>query len=151
MVVVRDLHGEPTPWPLFGATMREQLPQVRAVYAYPLYFGDYVLGTLDVLGVRPRVLSEEDAARGQDAADAVAEALLPVHTKLLKGHEEPGWEPAEVVRAHWFDTFRAIGVLAARRGMAPDDALALMRARAFGTGQTLSEITADILGRPSAS
>ncbi|MGW0333198.1 GAF and ANTAR domain-containing protein [Streptomyces sp. NPDC003011] len=151
LVVVDDLHRQPTPWPLFGATMREQLPEVGAVYAYPLYFGDYVLGTLDVLGCRPRALSEEAAAQGQGVADAVADALLPVHTKLLKGHKAPDWEPAEVVRAHWFDTFRAIGVLAARQGVAPEDALALMRARAFGTGQTLSDITADILGRPSAS
>ncbi|MDO0925731.1 GAF and ANTAR domain-containing protein [Streptomyces sp. TG1A-8] len=150
-VLVRDLHGAPTPWPLFGATMREQLPQVRSVYAFPLFFGDYVLGSLDVLACHPHTLAEDVAEQGQDVADAVAEALFRVHTKLLTGDEPPDWEPAGIVRAHWFDTFRAIGVLAARQGVTTEDALALMRARAFGTGRTLADITTDILGGPTAT
>ncbi|MFG2768070.1 hypothetical protein [Streptomyces rubiginosohelvolus] len=50
-----------------------------------------------------------------------------------------------MVRAHWADTHRAIGVVAVKEEMNTDDALALMRAQAFATGQTLAELTADIL------
>jgi hypothetical protein len=75
-------------------------------------------------------------------------ALHGSPAETVPGHQAPDWEPAEVVRVHWFDTFRAIGVLAARQGVAPGDALALMRARAGGPGQTLADVTADILGRP---
>ncbi|MGW0549633.1 GAF and ANTAR domain-containing protein [Streptomyces altiplanensis] len=147
-VVVNDLHGAPTPWPLFGASMREQLPEVRAVYAFPVYFGDYVLGSLDVLGLRPDALDEDAVKQGPQVADAVAAALVPAREQLITGKEAPVWEPVDVVRAHWFDTRRAIGMVAARRGVGPEDALALMRARAFSTGRTLAHVTADILGRP---
>ncbi|MGV9755768.1 MULTISPECIES: ANTAR domain-containing protein [Streptomyces] len=51
----------------------------------------------------------------------------------------------QVVRAHWFDTWRAVGALAARRRISPEDALALMRAEAFRTGRSLPDITTDIL------
>ncbi|MFF8974858.1 ANTAR domain-containing protein [Streptomyces sp. NPDC014995] len=67
---------------------------------------------------------------------------------LLTGAQAPTWEPEAVVRAHWFDTARAIGVLVARRGLTADDALALMRAEAFRSGKSLADITADILGDP---
>lgn len=147
-VVVDDLHGTPTPWPLFGASMREQLPGVRAVYAFPVYFGDYVLGALDLLAFRPDVLGEATVKQGPHVADAVAAALLPARAELITGKEAPAWEPVEVVRAHWFDTRLAIGKVAARRGLSPEDALALMRADAFRTGKTLTDITAGILGRP---
>jgi AmiR/NasT family two-component response regulator len=49
---------------------------------------------------------------------------------------------------HWFDTWRAVGVLAARSRITPEDALALMRAEAFGTGRSLTDITQNILEDP---
>lgn len=145
-VVVNDLEHTPTPWPLFGASMREKLPQVRAVYAFPVYFGDYVLGSMDLLYLRRDALPEDAVEQGLEVADAVATALLPVRTRLFSGKEAPAWEPAEQVRAHWFDTHRAIGMVASHRGLGVEDALALTRARAFCTGRTLADVTAEILG-----
>ncbi|MFI6208064.1 GAF and ANTAR domain-containing protein [Streptomyces sp. NPDC051041] len=147
-VAVDDLDGEPTPWPLFGATMRERLPQVRSVYALPLFFGDYVLGTADLLALRPHALDADALREASRVADAVTAALLPTRQMLLTGTRAPAWEPEEVVRAHWFDTARAIGALVSRRGVAPEDALALMRAEAFRTGRSLADITADVLRDP---
>ncbi|MDN3296374.1 GAF and ANTAR domain-containing protein [Streptomyces ficellus] len=147
-VIVDDLDHEPTPWPLFGANMREKLPQVKAVYAFPVYFGDYVLGTMDLLALRPRALPEDAVRQAPEVADAVAAALLPARRQLLSGMEAPAWEPTEDIRAHWFDTHRAVGMVASHKEISPEDALALMRARAFRTGRTLADITADILGQP---
>ncbi|MFI0168553.1 GAF domain-containing protein [Streptomyces sp. NPDC017095] len=147
-VAVDDLAGEPTPWPLFGATMGEKLPQVRSVYALPLFFGDYVLGSIDLLGLRPRALDEEGLERASHVADAVTAALLPVREVIITGSRPPAWDPEPVVRAHWFDTARAVVALAARRQSSHGDALAVMRAEAFRTGQTLADITADILRDP---
>ncbi|MEU9984206.1 GAF and ANTAR domain-containing protein [Streptomyces sp. NPDC050856] len=147
-VVAEDLPGTPTPWPLFGASMREQLPEVHAVYAFPVYFGDYVLGSLDVLALRPGTLGEATMRQGPHVADAVAAALVPARAQLITGGEAPDWEPEDIVRAHWFDTRRAVGTVAARRGLGPEEALALMRAQAFRTGQTLAAITAEVLSRP---
>ncbi|MET9801690.1 GAF and ANTAR domain-containing protein [Streptomyces sp. NPDC006368] len=147
-VIVEDLDRTPTPWPLFGASMREKLPRVKAVYAFPVYFGDYVLGSMDLLGLRHDALSEDALQQAPEVTDAVAAALVPAREHLLTGKEAPTWEPADETRAHWFDTHRAIGIVASRQGVNAEDALALMRARAFGTGRTLADITADILGHP---
>ncbi|WP_307161362.1 GAF and ANTAR domain-containing protein [Streptomyces rishiriensis] len=147
-VTVQDLRHEPTPWPLFGASMREQLPEVEAVYAFPVYFGDYVLGSMDVLGLSGDTLNEDTLAQGTHVAEVVATALMKVRALLLTGGENPAWEPTDMVRAHWSDTRRAIGVEASRQEVSREDALALLRARAFLTGRTLADVTADVLGRP---
>ncbi|MFD6171964.1 GAF domain-containing protein [Streptomyces coeruleorubidus] len=147
-VAVNDLREELTPWPLFGATMREKLPQVGSVYALPVFFGDYVLGTVDLLALRPQALSKEALEEASQVADAVAAALLPTRDMIITGAQAPTWEPEEVVRSHWFDTARAVGALATRRRLAPENALALMRAEAFRTGKSLSDITRDILRGP---
>ncbi|OUD01079.1 GAF domain-containing protein [Streptomyces swartbergensis] len=147
-VAVNDLREELTPWPLFGATMREKLPQVGSVYALPVFFGDYVLGTVDLLALRSQALSKEALEQASHVADAVAAALLPTRDMIVTGAQAPTWEPEEVVRAHWFDTARAVGALATRRRLSPENALALMRAEAFRTGKSLSDITRDILRDP---
>ncbi|NEY32349.1 GAF domain-containing protein [Streptomyces sp. PRKS01-65] len=147
-VAVDDLRAGVSPWPLFGAGMRERLPQVESVYALPVFFGDYVLGSIDLLALRAHALDEEALEEASLVADAVAAALLSTRDMIITGSRPPAWEPEELVRAHWFDTARAVGALAAARGLAPEDALALMRAEAFRTGGTLADITRDVLRRP---
>lgn len=132
-------------WPLFTVGFRERHPDVQAVHAFPLWFGDYILGAVDIATRTPGGLTDHTIEQAADAADAVADALLPAQQLLLEQDEYPPWEPVNVVRAHWADTHRAIGVVAVKEEMSTDDALALMRARAFATGQTLAELTADIL------
>ncbi|MEU6809309.1 GAF and ANTAR domain-containing protein [Streptomyces sp. NPDC046831] len=148
---VDDLRHELTPWPLFGATMREKLPHVRSVYGLPLFFGDYVLGSVDLLAHRPHALGAEALEEASEVADAVSAALLQIRGTLLSGDRAPAWEPEEVVRTHWFDTARAIGTLVSRQGLTPENALALIRAEAFRTGRSLADITTDILRQPPAA
>ncbi|MFF9897938.1 GAF and ANTAR domain-containing protein [Streptomyces longispororuber] len=147
-VALDDLWRDLTPWPLFGAEVREKLPQVRSVYGFPLFFGDYVLGSVDLLAYDAHALDAEALEEAAAVADAVTAALMPTREMLLTGSDAPSWEPEEVVRAHWYDTSRAVGALAARRGIAPEDALALLRAEAFRTGRSLADITADVLRDP---
>lgn len=147
-VAVHDLRHELTPWPLFGATVRQQLPQLESVYALPVFFGDYVLGTIDLLALRPHALGDETLDQASQVADAVAAALMTTREMLLTGTRAPAWEPEEVVRAHWFDTTRAIGTLVARQGLTAGDALALMRAEAFRSGQSLSDVASAVLRDP---
>lgn len=147
-VAVNDLRHELTPWPLFGAAMREKMPQVESLYALPFFFGDYVLGTVDLLALRPHALSTEALSQTSAVADAVTAALMTTREMIITGSRAPAWEPEEVVRAHWFDTARAVGALAAQRGLTREDALAVMRAEAFRTGKSLADITTAILGDP---
>ncbi|MGW0500942.1 GAF domain-containing protein [Streptomyces sp. NPDC003007] len=120
-VAVDDLRQELTPWPLFGAMACEKLPGVGSVYALPLFFGDYVLGSVDLLATRPRALGEDALEQASHVADAVTAALMPTREMLLTGNDAPAWEPEQVVRAHWFDTSRAVGALAARRQIGEDE------------------------------
>ncbi|GHE96595.1 transcriptional regulator [Streptomyces fumanus] len=147
-VAVDDLRHEVTPWPLFGASVREKLPRVVSVYALPLFFGDYVLGSVDLLARRAHALDAHDLEQAEEVAEAVSAALMSTRDMLLSGGRPPAWEPEEIVRSHWFDTARAVGALASRQGLAPEDALARMRAEAFGTGRSLADITAGILRDP---
>jgi hypothetical protein len=132
-------------WPLFVSAFHDRYPDVEAVHAFPLWFGDYILGSLDVATRTPGGLPAETIEQVAAATDALSTALLPAQQLLLEQDEYPPWEPADVVRAHWSDTHRAIGVVAVKEEMNTDDALALMRAQAFATGRTLAEITAGIL------
>src|SRR4051794_19053865 len=147
-VAVDDLRHDVTPWPLFGTSVREKLPEVASVYALPMFFGDYVLGSEDLLALRTHALDEQELEEAADVAEAVSAALMSTREMLLSGGRPPAWEPEEIVRAHWFDTARAVGALASRQGIAPENALAHMRAEAFRTGRSLADITVDILLDP---
>ncbi|CAM5645824.1 Transcriptional regulator with GAF, ATPase, and Fis domain OS=Streptomyces griseomycini OX=66895 GN=FHS37_006552 PE=4 SV=1 [Streptomyces griseomycini] len=128
--------------------MRQQLPQLESVYALPVFFGDYVLGTIDLLALRSHALGDETLNQASQVAEAVAAALMTTRDMLLTGTQAPAWEPEKVVRAHWFDTTRAIGTLVARQGVTAEDALALMRAEAFRTGRSPSDIASAVLRDP---
>jgi hypothetical protein len=132
-------------WPLFVAALREKRPDIGAVHAFPLWLGDYVLGSMDLACRDPAGMPADAVAEAAEAVEAVCLALIPAQRLLLEDDESPPWEPADVIRAHWSTTHRAVGVVAARHNTGVDDALALMRARAFATGRTLAEVTAAIL------
>ncbi|MDQ0779404.1 hypothetical protein QF026_007870 [Streptomyces aurantiacus] len=146
--VASGLREHVTPWPFFGATVVEQLPEVGAVCAFPLRIVDQTLGSMELFTRADDGLDASSLDAGAQVADAVAKALLPAHGELFDSSVSPQWQPTDVVRAHWSSTHQAIGVVAARFGLSVDGALATMRAEAFRTGQTLAEITATVLKRP---
>ncbi|MEU9187164.1 hypothetical protein AB0D14_22010 [Streptomyces sp. NPDC048484] len=137
-----------TPWPFFGATVVEDLPEVGAVCAFPMRAAEQTLGSMELFTRADGGLDAPSMRVGAQVADAVVRALLPARTKLFDDFAFPKWQPRDVVRAHWSSTHQATGVVAARSGMSIDSALATMRAEAFRTGQTLAEITAAVLRPP---
>lgn len=150
-VLVADLHGELTRWPLFGACARELLPQVGAVYGFPLLVGGQALGAVDLIRDQPAPADPPFLRRAELAVQAVAQVLLPVYRRLLADEEAPPWEPTDMIATHWGATYRAAGMLAVRRGITVLEALDRMRAEAFVTGRPLSAIAADLLDPPPTS
>ena len=147
-VLVEDMARQVTSWPLFGAQLREELPDVRAIQAIPLRTGQGVLGCVDLARTGPGRLDREAVAEAVAAAEITAMALLSERHGLftsLSGSGSGGFFDD----LHWAATARAVGVLAAREHLSTSDALAVMRARAFGAGLTLVEITAEILADPA--
>lgn len=149
-VVVRDLATELTPWPLFGGLLREELPEVRSIHTFPIRVGHMILGSVELTRTGPGDLTPDRFREALAAAGATAVALLAHPGDLLPpmpGQQPPGTD--DIRDTYWSATARAAGVLVVRNGLNPRDALALMRALAFGQGRTLVEITAEILARPA--
>lgn len=137
-VILEDLHGSVSQWPLFGILAREQLPTVAAVFAFPLVDGGTSLGAVDMLRSVPGPPDEETRSAAQQAVHAAA-------LVLLTGKPAPLWRPGSLVDTHWQRAHQAAGVLAEHLGVTADEALARLRARALGSGRALPEVTEEVL------
>ncbi|WP_051872167.1 GAF and ANTAR domain-containing protein [Streptomyces sclerotialus] len=141
-VIVPDLHGRLTQWPLFGPAAREQLPEVGAVYAFPMTDDDaeHPIGSVDLLR---REAWDPDEATLEECAEATRAATVA----LLTAPGALPWEPTPAMDAHWGRTHRAAGVLSQRMGVPVGEALARLRADAFGSGRPLPDVAEETLTR----
>ncbi|MFI1412348.1 GAF and ANTAR domain-containing protein [Streptomyces sp. NPDC020707] len=133
-LMVEDLQGTVTPWPLFGPLARERLSTVGAIYAFPLVEGAAHLGTADMLRFEAGPLGAEAEEAARLAVRAAALILLTA--KL-----------APALDVHWKRTHVATGVMAERLGISPAEALTRLRSTALGTGRPLPDLTEDVLAR----
>jgi hypothetical protein len=121
-------------WPQYGAAVAEL--GVRAVVAAPLALPTVRIGTL--LGFDSRPSLHDGVA---ESADKVADALT--HTVLLTAGSTDGTDG--IPRLSLFDeadyqavVHQAVGMVSVRCDCGLDDALALLRARAFADGQPVA-------------
>ncbi|MFC7304312.1 GAF domain-containing protein [Streptomyces monticola] len=150
-VIVGDMSRDLSRWPLFGISAREQLPEVGAVYAFPLQFGTRrAVGSTDLLLLEPLEPDEETVQQGLAAARAAGMALLHVYQATQSHGELPPWEPADILDTHWGATHQAVGMLAEHLEITIEEALARMRARAFVLGRPLPEVAVDVRAHLSA-
>lgn len=150
MVPDADDPGE-VRWPAFTAALLQA--GVRAVFALPITIAAEGVGALDLFRSRPGALSGADLRGGLVAAQL---ACLPVlalaeqaELRASAGVEEGGlsdpWE--EVASLERVEVYQATGMLIAQLDVGPAEALLRLRARAFTTGQTASDVAAEILER----
>nr|WP_275410105.1 GAF and ANTAR domain-containing protein [Streptomyces sp. SID14478] len=150
-VIVGDLRHDLSAWPLFGPCAQEQLTDVGAIYAFPL-FSDTgsTLGTADLLCHRP-------LAPDPDAVEAAALAVRAASGALMRTFREtvvegssdlPPWEPEDILDSYWGLTHIAVSATAGALGITDDEALARLRARAFGTGRSLPDVANDVIADP---
>ncbi|MGW7411110.1 ANTAR domain-containing protein [Streptomyces sp. NPDC054863] len=139
-----DVRAQVGRWPVFGSRLREDLPQVGSIHGFPLGVAPAV-GSVDLIGFEPRRMN----ARAVDQALAAAGAALEVLLNSSRAHAcegwLPGWQPAEVLDAHWGATHRAVGVLMERMDISAEEALARLRARAFASGRPLPALAAEVM------
>jgi hypothetical protein len=101
------------------------------LYAVPMRVGGSVVGVFSLYATAdPLVRSEEDL---QFIADAVGAALL-------NDLESLDW--SEQAQFH-----QATGMVVAQLGVPPDDALAMIRARAFSQSRSLQAVAVDVIER----
>jgi hypothetical protein len=131
------LEGEETsPWPELDAAVHDELG-ILEVHAFPIGPYDEVLGVLTChhsVGVALRL----DDTHAQFLADAVGVALLRDPDSVL---DEAGpWSSRSTIH-------QATGMVMAQLHVPADDALALLKARAFAGGESLAATAAAVVRR----
>ncbi|MFH7600383.1 ANTAR domain-containing protein [Streptomyces racemochromogenes] len=143
-VLAPDLAGgtDAHRWPLFAP--RAVAAGARSVFALPLGTSTVVLGTMDLYRDTPGMLKAADLRAAMLAADAV--------TVLLVAFDH-GPAPVEGVAAwlhdaenHRTEVYQAAGMIMSQLRLGADEALALLRARAFREGRTATEVARDVIG-----
>ena len=147
-VLTADLNGpDGARWPAFaGAAIRLG---VRAVFALPVTVAGYPVGVLSLSRRRPGRLAGPALTGGFHAAEL---AVLPVLDVLsidmnaaVEDDTSTAWdELGSLMRS---EVYQAAGVLVAQLGVRPAEALVRLRAHAFTTGMTASEVAYQILDR----
>lgn len=129
-------------WPLFAPQAVEA--GARAVFSVPLGTPAVAIGTMDLYRDSPGMLKAPDLRAAMLAADAV--------TVLLAAFDH-GPAPVEGVAAwlhdaenHRTEVYQAAGMIMSQLKLGADEALALLRARAFREGRTATEVARDVIG-----
>ncbi|CAM5390157.1 ANTAR domain-containing protein OS=Streptomyces alboniger OX=132473 GN=CP975_27935 PE=4 SV=1 [Streptomyces alboniger] len=131
-VEVLDLHDAAVRWPVYVPIALEQ--GARSILAVPLTIGEAHVGAMDLYRCKPSPFTAAQKARTEAYSRILALLALDEHPHLLTARTRPtargpqGYPPV---------VHMAAGVLAAKYGLTPDDALARLRAHAFGHDQTL--------------
>lgn len=141
-------------WPAFAALLGDA--GVRAVFALPVLVASTTVGALDLFRRAPGPLGPLALGGGALAAHLAALPLLDLMTQaarraeagLEEGDQDEPWSELESLER--VEIYQATGMLIAQGGIGPADALVRLRARAFSTGRTASEVAWDVIERRSA-
>jgi ANTAR domain len=135
-------------WPAYGHELFAQTPY-GAVISMPLAITPVAHGALDLFFTDQPMMSRVSLADATEVQSRITEAfqLTPVLTAAEHNQSElpePAWlhGPSARDRGHvWI----AMGMVMTRYELAATDALALLRAHAYGTGTTLDQLAEDLI------
>ncbi|MEU6866170.1 GAF and ANTAR domain-containing protein [Streptomyces sp. NPDC046876] len=142
-VLAPDLAGgaDVRRWPLFAPQAVEA--GARAVYSVPLGNSTVVVGTLDLYRDAPGMLNASDLRVAMLAADAITLLLATFDHTPTPGEGVAAWlYEVENYRA---EVYQAAGMIMVQLGLGADEALALLRARAFREGRTATAVARDVI------
>lgn len=123
--------------------------QIRGVFAMPvLVAGEYV-GALDLFRIQPGQLDREQLSGAVVAAELAGAPVLDLlDGDLSAAASDPlsnAW--AELNSLSRAEVSQATGMLVAQLDVEPAEALVRLRAHAYATGRTSTEVARDILER----
>lgn len=134
--VTGELGGDQSErWPMFAEAARQAVGPVT-VHAIPMRPRREVVGVMTIYQTEVRPLARS-TAEVQFLANAVGAAIVG----------DDGMELSEQTWASRDRINQATGMVVAQLSIAPDDALAILRAHAFSSGITLSEAADEVLSR----
>lgn len=129
-------------WPLF--TEGAVSAGARAVFAFPLRFGNVHLGALELYRCAPRPLSWAEYYRAQVYTGAALTLLIQTQAGSDFGTLFPYLTKVLDDR---IEVHRATGMVAVQAGVSMDDALSLLRARAFAGDRSVLDLSIDVVDR----
>ncbi|OYN77099.1 GAF and ANTAR domain-containing protein [Mycolicibacterium sphagni] len=147
-VAVVDLaHPGEARWPSYGRAMLEY--RIRGVFAMPVLAAGEYIGALDLFRARPGALEDEQVAGAAVAAELAAVPVLDLlHGDLQAAVDDPAsnaW--AELCVLSRAEVSQATGMLVAQLDIEPREALVRLRAHAYATGRSATDVARDIINR----
>lgn len=138
-VLLHDLHeAAAMDWPMLRAVAANH--GVRSLYAFPMTVGAVEVGVVDLYADDLGALKQRDVALASAMADAAA---IRIFERVLAGDDASvgsGGSSRRVVH-------QATGMVCAQLRVNPDDALVVIRAHAFASGQSVIQIAELIVSR----
>lgn len=134
-------------WPHYGLAMLEN--RIRGVFAMPvLAAGEYV-GALDLFRAEPGPLAREQLAGAAAAADLAGIPVLDLLSADLRAAvDDPASDAwAELYTLSRAEVSQATGMLVAQLDVDPTEALVRLRAHAYATGRSATDVARDIINR----
>lgn len=134
-------------WPAYGPALLAH--QIRGVTAIPIVVAGEFVGALDLFRARPGPLLGEDLAGGVAAAELGGIPVLDLLDGDLKAAvadpKSNAW--AELNALSRAEVSQATGMVVAQLEIEPAEALVRLRAHAYATGRSATDVARDILDR----
>ena len=132
-------------WPAYGPAMLAH--QIRGVYAMPVVVAGEYIGALDLFRTQPGQLPGEDLAGAIAAAELAGVPLLDLLDGDLQAAvadpKSDAW--AELNTLSRAEVSQATGMLVAQLEVEPAEGLVRLRAHAYATGRSATDVARDIL------
>ncbi|RAV17020.1 antitermination regulator [Mycolicibacterium sp. GF69] len=147
-VAVHDLADpDERRWPVYGPAMVDL--EIRGVFAMPVVVAGEYVGALDLFRSQPGPLARTEFEGAAAAAEMAGVPLLDLlDADLQAAIDDPAsnaW--AELHTLSRAEVSQATGMLVAQLGIEPTEALVRLRAHAYSTGRSATDVARDILDR----
>jgi hypothetical protein len=130
--------GGASRWPTLAAAARPT--PIASVFAFPLVVGALRFGAVDLYSRSLVVLDATQEEQATAMADVVGRHVLREALTVGGADHGLGAKPYSRRTVH-----QAAGVLLAQLDLAPEDAMLMIQAHAFGAGQSMIEVSGGII------
>lgn len=134
-------------WPMYGPAMLAH--EIRGVSAMPILLAGEYIGALDLFRTQPGPLVGDDLAGALIAAELAQLPLLDLlDVELQTAATDPDSDAwAELHSLTRAEVGQASGMLMAQLDIGPTEALLRLRAHAYSSGKSATEVARDIIDR----
>ncbi|MBF4616043.1 GAF and ANTAR domain-containing protein [Curtobacterium sp. VKM Ac-1376] len=140
-VLEPDIIGRPNAaWPAFNDAVRDQ--PVGAVFAFPVAFGPFPLGAVDLYVPQPAALDDESVQQAMTLASAASRRVLRRVIRTIADDDDALLDRSPLSRRV---VHQATGVVLAQLDISPDDAYLILQGHAFARRSSMRQVAEEIL------